>query len=159
MPKLSAQQAKTVAATQAAAAGGMLLEEGYYAAQLRSVEEKTSDNGDYWEWTFHNLHDQAGAKHPGRQWNNTSMGAKSAPFLKQTFDAFGYTTDSDTDEMINEWVTLYITQEVRQKGVNAGKLRNTISSLSPFVPSDFDFDADAEAVTAESGGSGSRDDY
>ena len=145
MPKLEKKVASAVDKADAAG-GSLLLPEGRYACQLRSVTESQGTEYPYWTWEFHNLHDIEGNKKPGRQWNNTSLSPKSVGFLKSTFEAFGYTSDSDTDEMIGEWVEIYVIQEVQERGKNAGKLRNQVQGLAEFDPNAYDFDAaEAEA--------------
>lgn len=139
MPRLNTKTAKAVDKAEAAG-GSYLLPEGRYAARLNSVTEKPGNVAPYWVWEFVDLHDSEGVKRPGKQWNNTSLSDKSLGFLKATFEAFGYTTDSDTDEMIGEWVVLYLTQEPIGAGPKAGQLRNNVQSLSEFVPGEWDFD-------------------
>lgn len=146
MPKLDAKTAKEVQNTAPASAGSLLLEEGLYAAQLVKVEENEGNEYPYWTWEFGNLHDQEGTRRPGRQWNNTSLSPKSRAFLSQTFEAFGYTSDSDTEEMIGEWVVLSVVQEIQAKGKNAGKTRNQVNGLMPFHPEKWPFDAEEAAA-------------
>lgn len=142
MPKLNAKQAKAVDSADAAT-GFSALPAGRYAAQLRSVEERDGQEYPYWVWEFENLHNEEGDRAPGRQWNNTSLSPKSAGFLKATFEAFGYEAGSDTDEMLGEWVVLYLDQEVQTVGKNAGKTRNVVSKLAEFDPDEWSFDVDA----------------
>lgn len=142
MPKLTKQTAKAVDKAEAAG-GSYLLPEGRYAARLNSVNEKPGNVAPYWVWEFVDLHDDEGVKRAGKQWNNTSLSDKSLGFLKSTFEAFGYTADSDTDEMIGEWVVLHLTQEPIGAGPKAGQLRNNVQSLSEFVPGEWDFDPEA----------------
>lgn len=139
MPKLTKQTAKAVDKAEAAS-GSYLLPEGRYAARLNSVIEKPGKVAPYWVWEFVDLHDTEGVKRPGKQWNNTSLSDKSLGFLKATFEAFGYTSDSDTEEMVGEWVVLVLTQEPIASGPKAGQLRNTVSSLQEFDAADWDFD-------------------
>ena len=154
MPKLAKKAAAEVEKADAAS-GSYLLPEGRYAAQLKSVTEKNGDQFPYWVWEFHNLHDPEGTKRPGKMWNNTSLSPKSVGFLKASFEAFGYTADSDTDEMIGEWVVLYLVQEPRSpKGPRAGQLRNNVQSLSEFDASEWDFDPDEVAAEAPAGAVG-----
>lgn len=158
MPKLDAKNAKAVEAADAA--GSFLMPAGRYAAQLRSVKEEAGDEFPYWVWEFENLHDEDGVRHPGRQWNNTSLSPKSRGFMKAVFEAFGYEANSDTDEMIGEWVVLYVEQETQQKGKNAGKLRNNVARLAPFDEAEWDFDPEAAASSfAASGGGEEGDDF
>ena len=166
MPKLNPKQAETVSTTDAweAGSGRTLLEEGRYAAQLYSVVEREGNVAPVWNWRFVNIHDQEGEPQ-GRTnlFHSTSLSPKAAGGLRQTFDAFGYTANSDTDEMIGEWVVLYVTKEIQERGKNAGQLINVVKSLSPFVPDEWAFDADAVPEYVERdrgagpGGSRSRD--
>ncbi len=139
MPKLKSQLAKKVN-NAGAATGSYLLPEGRYAARLLDVEQREGAKAPYWRWKFGDLHNTDGESQPGKQWNNTSLSEKALGFLKATFEAFGYTTDSDTDEMIGEWVTLHLVQEQIATGNRAGEMTNSIQSLHPFNPDDFDFD-------------------
>ena len=142
MPKLTKQTAKAVEKAEAAS-GSYLLPEGRYAARLNSVTEKPGRKAPYWSWEFVDLHDTDGVKRPGKQWNNTSLSEASLGFLKATFEAFGYTSDSDTDEMIGEWVVLVLTQAPIGAGPKAGELRNEVQSLQEFNPDEWDFDPEA----------------
>ena len=144
MPKLPQNVANQV--DNAEAVGGFApLPEGRYAAQLRSVTAKDGKEYPYWTWEFHRLHNSKGEPVPGRMWNNTSLSPNSAGFLKATFDAFGYTTDSDTDEMVGEWVVLYIIQDVIASGPKAGQTTNSVRQVLAFNPADWPIDTNAEA--------------
>lgn len=153
MPKLDKKQAKEVEAATAAV-GGYLLPEGRYAAQLNKVSEENGEQYPYWVWEFHNIHDEEGNRRAGRQWNNTSLSPKSVGFLKAVFEAFGYTSDSDTDEMLGEWVGLYLVQEPISKGPKTGQMRNSVQSLFEFNGDEWPFDPDEAAKAAVSSGSG-----
>lgn len=139
MPKLKSTVAKKVNAAEAAT-GSYLLPEGRYAARLQEVVQKEGQKAPYWRWEFSDLHDAEGDKKPGKQWHNTSLSEAALGFLKATFEAFGYTTDSDTDEMVGEWVVLHLTQEQIPTGARAGEMTNRIQSIHPFDEDDFDFD-------------------
>ena len=145
MPKLNAKQAKQVASTEAweAGTGRVLLDEGRYAAQLFKVTERDGREHPLWSWRFVNVHNQDGDL-MGRTnlFHSTSLSPKAYGGLKQTFDAFGYTTDSDTDEIVGEWAVLYVRQEVQEQGKNAGQRVNVVSGLAPFDPDDWAFDPD-----------------
>lgn len=169
MPKLTEAQAEKVQASEAVQ-GGFLLDPGRYAARLRACETKPPGEGkehEQWEWQFEALHDEAGKQKPGRQWHYTSLSPDAAGFLKAVFEAFGYTADSDTDELLGEWVVLYLDQEIQQKGKNAGKMRNVISRFAEFDPDEWDFDTSAvvvkervaTGVAAGSNGGGAKDDF
>ena len=143
MPKLNPKQAKTVEATEAweTGSGYTLLDEGRYAAQLYTVTERTGRVAPVWNWRFVNVHNEDGEPQ-GRTnlFHSTSLSPKAAGRLKQVFQAFGYTTDSDTDEITGEWAVLYVAQEIREQGKNAGQRVNVIKSISSFNEDDWDFD-------------------
>lgn len=149
MPKLKKNLADKVAAAEAAQSGGFLLPEGRYAARLLEVESREGAKGTYWSWVLGDLHDTEGNSHAGKQWHNTSLSEAAFGFLKATFEAFGYTTDSDTDEMIGEWVTLHLVQEQINRGPRAGEMTNRVRSILPFNEDEFDFDPEElpEVVT------------
>lgn len=151
MPKLNPDQQKK--AEEAKDEGFELLPEGRYLGQLTEVTQKPGNEDDYWEATFKQLTDPHGKKWPGRQWDTISLGDKSAWKQKQFFNAFGYTLDSDTDEMIGEWCVLYIGQEVAKKGKRAGELRNVVERLAPYDPDEWgEVTPGSGASTAGSGG-------
>lgn len=149
MPKLSKAAAKQVDNAEAAA-GFAPLPEGRYAAQLRSVTQKDGKEHPYWVWEYHNLHNEDGQAQPGRMWNNTSLSPKATGFLKATFEAFGYTSDSDTDDIIGEWVVLYIAKTVIASGVKAGQPTNEVRQVLPFEAGDWPFDTDDVKGNTES---------
>lgn len=158
MPKLSKQLVKDVKNAEAAS-GSYLIPEGRYAAQLRSIITKDGEKAEYLVWEFHNLHDSEGNPKPGRQWNNTSLSPKALGFLKATFEAFGYEpaeSEDLADELVGEWVVLYVIQETIGKGPKAGQLRNSVQSLAEFVPDEWDFDP---ADVASGGSKDSDDEY
>lgn len=155
MPKLNAKQAAIVSESEAAS-GSFLLPEGRYAAQLASVTEKEGNAYPYWVWEFTNLHNSEDELVPGKQWNNTSLSPKSAGFLKATFEAFGFTEDSDTDEMIGEWVVLHLVQEPIARGPRAGELRNAVARLAPFKDDEWDLDVKASVPDKKSRRTASR---
>lgn len=156
MARLNKATAKAVEKAEAAG-GSYLLPEGRYAARLNDVTEKPGRVAPYWSWEFVDLHDSEGVKRAGKQWNNTSLSEKSLGFLKATFEAFGFTTDSDTDEMIGEWVVLHLVQEPIGSGPKAGELRNSVQSLAEFVPGEWDFDP--EALPPLGGAAAPEDEY
>jgi hypothetical protein len=66
--------------------------------------------------------------------------------IKEFFGAFGFTPDSDTDEVVGEQCVVLIGQETQQMGRNAGKIVNTVNGLAHLStvglggdPSDSDF--------------------
>lgn len=143
MPKLNKTQQKTVEKAEAWGDGSFQpLEVGRYAARLAKVESRLGPKGEYWSWEFDAIHDVEGNAHGGRLWHTTSLGAASAGSLKSTFEAFGYSVDSDTDEMIGEWATLSVDIEMASQGKRAGQRVNRVRGVAEFIPSEFDFDVD-----------------
>ena len=146
MPKLNQKTAKAVEQAEAweAGSGRQLLDEGRYAAQLYKVEERPGRVAPQWSWRFVNVHNEDGELQ-GRTnlFHSTSLSPKAYGGFKQTFNAFGYTPDSDTDEMLGEWVVLYVVQEIQEQGAKAGQRVNRVTSLSPFDPDDWDFDPES----------------
>lgn len=165
MPKLNKKVAQDTAKAEAWGNGPMVLPEGRYAARLQKVteSEKPGPSGFHqWSWWFTQLHNPEGETFGGTQFLNTSLSPKAAGGLKQAFDAFGYTTDSDTDEMVGEWAVLYITQETAQQGKNAGKLVNRVQSIAEFVADEWDFDPEevpADKVRDAGSGAGGGDSF
>lgn len=164
MPKLDKSQAKAVESAEKMEGGSFLLEPGRYAARLRSVVEEDEKHFKdrqanasetifpYWEIQFDGIHDEDGHQRPGRQFRNMSLSPKAAGFLKGFFEAFGYTPDSDTDEMLGEWCVIYVSQEPQAQGKNAGTMRNQIDRFAEFDPAEWDFDPAAVPTKADSGG-------
>lgn len=152
MPKLNKKQAKAVSEAES---GSFLLEPGRYAGRLKSVTEREGREYPQWSWEFEALHDEDGKRKAGRQWVNTSLSPKAAWKVKEVFEALGYTTDSDTDEMIGEWAVLTVTQEIAEQGKYQGQTVNRVQTVAEFDPDDWPFDPDeVEATTGSSDGDG-----
>ncbi|ALY10768.1 hypothetical protein SEA_SUPPI_44 [Arthrobacter phage Suppi] len=158
MPKLPKNVAKSVEAAEAVSGDFALLDPGFYYAQLAEVEVQEGNYAPQWNATLENLHKKETLeKASGKQWhrmnvvteekapaNYTNGDKKWAAFhsmsqgqLKAFFEAFGYTPDSDTDEMIGEWVVIKVGIETIQGGARKGEKTNRVKALSP-VPDDFD---------------------
>lgn len=162
MPKLNKKVAQETAQAEAWGSGPRLLPEGRYAGRLLSVEERDGNEFPQWSWRFTQLHNEEGESFGGSQFLNTSLSPKARGGLKAAFDAFGYTTDSDTEEMLGEWAVLHITQEVAQQGKRAGQTVNRVQSVAEFVPDDWDFDPDtvpADKPREQGSSGGSKDTF
>lgn len=176
MPKLSAAVAKAVDSAEAVHGGGGDFEphpDGKYLARLAdvSVRDETNKHGAaQWSAEFQNLvslDTQESAA--GRQWLELTMplpknkvpasydkdADKWAKYqdmvqgrLKAFFEAFGYTVDSDTDELLNEYAIITLTTYTVQTGPNEGKRRNRVADIEA-VPEDFDWEA--HGVTSAEG--------
>lgn len=156
MPKLTKKVAAEVEKSEAMG-GSFLLPDGRYALRLGKVEERPGTEHPQWSWEFDAIVDEDGDRKPGRLWHNTSLSPKSRGFLKATFEAFGYSPDSDTDEMIGEWVVGYVSQSKQLVGKNAGQMRNNIDRLAPFDADDWDFNPDEIPVKPATDGAGGGD--
>ncbi|AYQ99504.1 hypothetical protein PBI_JOHANN_49 [Microbacterium phage Johann] len=166
MPKLSANAAKAVQETEAVHGGGDFepLAAGKYLGRLADVKVRDQLNkhgAPQWSAEFQNLVSMEtleGA--PGRQWleltvptgskvpasytNGPEKWAKYQAMvqgrLNAFFEAFGYTADSDTDEMLNEWAIITLKIETIQQGPKEGQLTNRVVDIEA-VPEDFDWEA------------------
>lgn len=160
MPKLDKTQVKNV---DEASTGSYLIPEGRYAARLALVTEREGNEFPNWSWEFEAIHDVDGDTKAGRQWVNTSLSPKAAWKVKEVFEAFGYTADSDTDEMVGEWAVLTISQEVQNFGKKKGEIVNRVDKVTEFDASMWDFNPDEVVVAARKGetagaGTGAGDD-
>jgi hypothetical protein len=98
-----------------------------------------------------------GSTEPGRQWYNLNLPTTDTPpddyeprgrekdpvkawksyqelcagRLKSFFEAFGYSEDSDTDEMIGERAVLTIGIRTIQNGPKKGQDTNTVNAVAP----------------------------
>ncbi|XAO35655.1 hypothetical protein SEA_FIRECASTLE_48 [Microbacterium phage FireCastle] len=166
MPKLSANAAKAVQESEAVHGGGDFepLPEGKYLGRLSDVsvrDELNKYGAPQWNAEFQDLHSlDTLEKAPGRQWlsltvptgskvpgnyeNGPEKWAKYQAMvqgrLNAFFEAFGYTADSDTDEMLNEWAIITVKIVTAQSGKNEGKPVNRTVDVEA-VPEDFDWDA------------------
>lgn len=167
MPKMSSAAAKRVDKAEARHESGGDFEPlapGQYLAQLRevNVEDKLNKYGAAaWNAEFHNLHSmETQQKAPGRQWyrltqplpvdkipsNYTNGPDKWEKYqgmidglLKGFFESFGYTVDSDTDEMLGEWAILEVGIRTIQEGPKAGQPTNQVNGIYA-LPEDLDFE-------------------
>jgi hypothetical protein len=60
--------------------------------------------------------------------------------IKEFFAAFGYTSDSDTDEMVGEQCIVIIGQQTQQVGQNKGKVVNVVNGVEPLASVGLDDD-------------------
>ena len=137
MPKLTKTQTKAV--EEAEDREFVLLPAGEYMGALNDVTVKTGEKGPYWQWEFLLVEDADGEEidqpYP-KLWENTSLSEGAAFRLKAMFEAFGVSADTDTDDLLNQYVVIQVGQEVQARGSNAGKLRNVFLSASPVETTD-----------------------
>jgi len=168
MPKLAAKMRKKVEKATATTGEFEPLTPGKYIAELSEVEAKASSGGaPMWVAEFTNLHNLEGEKQPGRQWYNLMLPQESMPDdyekgeekwdqyqdlcegrLKGFFEAFGFSVDSDTDEMIGERCVLIVGVRTIQRGERAGQKVNQVNGVKPLDSVDFE-DADGDGGTKD----------
>lgn len=128
MPKLPKNVQE--AAEKADAGGGtQALEEGLYVLRLFSVDPTgEGPAGPYWTWEFRVVEGPDGPM-SGRKrlWDRISLSDAAVWKVKQVYTAFGFTLDSDTDELVGEHVKAYVVQEPIQTGQRAGQMGNAIA--------------------------------
>jgi hypothetical protein len=170
MPKLAAKDRKKVEKSEAVSGGFELLKPGKYVAELTGVEAKASAAGNpMWVAEFSEIHNLDGERMPGRQWYNLNLpttdtppdgyvgkGKKSAEEswaqyqalcsgrIKAFFEAFGFTPDSDTDEMIGERCVIQIGVRTIQQGARAGEQANSLNGVAPLDSVDYEGEDDAD---------------
>ncbi|WAB10093.1 hypothetical protein SEA_JUMBOSET_45 [Arthrobacter phage Jumboset] len=158
MPKLNKKLAAAVETAEVVSGDFPLLDNGYYYAQLGDVEVQDGNYAPVWNATLENLHKQStNEKASGKQWlrlnvvsdekapaSYTNGDKKWASFhsmsqgqLRGFFEAFGYTPDSDTDEMRGEWALIKVGTRIISSGDRKGEKVNEVKSIGP-VPDDFD---------------------
>lgn len=160
MPRLAKNAVRQVAAAEAVSGGFELLRPGKYRARLFSVEARESSTGKPgWNVQFNKLQSLDGEEtYPGRQfmwmtlpgtpepkdekseehkkWETTER--LSAGRLKAFFQAFGYTEDSDTDEMLGERCVLRISIDTIQAGARKGEQQNSVREVLPMNDDDLE---------------------
>ena len=168
MPKLSAAAVKMVDSAEARHESGGSFEPlapGRYLAKLAEVT--TADPNKHgavvWNAEFQNLISlETEAPAPGRQWLRITLPSdpkKGIPatytngpekwekyqqmllgLLKGFFESFGYTSDSDTDELLGEYAVIELGIRTIQSGAREGEKTNEVKGIYP-VPEDLDLEA------------------
>jgi hypothetical protein len=153
MPRLSDKMAKAVAAAEPIQSTGFEpLVPGKYIVKLEEVEARQTKAGDpAWNITFSDIRGLGGDEHGGKQflWINLPKGAPprglTAPEkekfakaermrrgqLNAFFAAFGYTPDSDTDEMLGEDCVVQLGIETIKQGPKTGEKTNRVFGVFP----------------------------
>lgn len=168
MPKLSAAAAKMVDAAEARHESGGSFEPlapGRYLAKLAEVTtvDPNKHGAVVWNAEFQELVSlETGAPAPGRQWLRLTLPSdpkKGVPatytngpekwekyqamllgLLKGFFESFGYTVDSDTDELLGEYAVIELGIRTIQSGPREGEKTNEVKGIYP-VPEDLDLEA------------------
>lgn len=155
MPKLPKSVAKKANKAEATTGGFEPIPAGKYLARLRGVKASESQNfPDHvvrWSAEFGDLHDLEGNTYPGRQWINLSViqnedmpgsytkGEESWDqyvsishgTLKGFFENMGFTTDSDTEEMVGEVALLKVSVRTINQGARKGERTNQVDAILP----------------------------
>lgn len=152
MPRLAPAISKQVDNAEVTEGGGFaLIEPGRYFATLSNVEVKDGKYGPQWSAEFQTIQAADGTTVPGRQWYNLNIPVEgnmptnylngedkwlkfqdvNRSRMKQFFEAFGFTTDSDTDEMIGETVAIDIEIRTIQNGPRTGERVNGVKAVRP----------------------------
>lgn len=138
-----AKLAKNVAKAAATADSGRdLLPEGTYEMRLRNVDTTKvgkSSNQPYWVWEFEITEDckirpdeaEGMNLDKRRQWMNTSLSEAALWKVKEVFDAFGYDTDADTDDMVGDHCLVVVSQRPIGAGPRQGEITNQIENVLP----------------------------
>jgi hypothetical protein len=113
---------------------GRLLPEGWYVASLMEVNDLGGETG-RWDWVFTALRDydmktgEIGSPRAGRAWWTTTTTPESIGKLKSTFAAFDATVNTDTDELLDEEILIYLDQHISNKGKKKGEMVNGTSAI------------------------------
>jgi hypothetical protein len=119
---------------------------------------KAGPAGPYWVWEYETV-EVEGQPANRRFWDNTSLSEKAIGRLGKVFEAFGVDTDTDTEDLIGNIVTLDVGQETINKGDRMGEKRNVVRNvLSVDAHPAADDYADA-AATATAGASAEEGDF
>lgn len=164
MPKLAAKDRKKVEKAEAVSGEFKPMPPGKYVGTLSEVEVKNSAAGNpMWVAEFTDIQDLDGDGQPGRLWYNLNLPTTDTPpdnytpkgkkskeeswaqyqalcsgRLKSFFEAFGYSVDSDTDEMIGEQCVLQVGVRTIQNGPRTGESTNSVNGVAALDTVDFD---------------------
>lgn len=168
MPKLSAGAVKMVDGAEARHESGGVFEPhpaGRYLARLADVATQDPDKHGSVVWSAEfqdliRLETQTPAA--GRQWLRLTLPQdpkKGIPstytngpekwekyqamvtgLLKGFFESFGYTVDSDTDELLGEYAIIDLGIRTIQQGEKQGQKTNQVNGIYP-IPEDLDLEA------------------
>lgn len=154
MPILDSATAQAVAEATGNTGEYSPLKPGKYLARLAKVEARENPNKyglAMWNAEFDEIHNLQGERQPGRQWLNLTApvppGTKPHPAyangpekweqyqsvlrsqMKAFFEAFGYQSTSDTDEIVGEWAVITLGVETIQAGPKQGQQTNRVTKI------------------------------
>lgn len=133
MAKLNKEKAEQAAAAESSSFDP--IPDGAYHVRLRDVDtSREGKAGPYWSWEY----EVVDGEHKSRRlWNNTSLSEAAMFKVKETFDAFGVETDTDTDDLLGSVVKVIVSTRTIQQGARKGEPANQIDRV---VPKDEDFE-------------------
>ena len=108
---------------------GGILEPGVYEVVLKDVEARPGKVAPMWTWKF-----EIPEGHPraGRQFfHNTSLADNALWKLRETFDAFGVDTTTNTDTLIGRKCKALVYKSIAEQGKRQGQFVNAIQELMP----------------------------
>lgn len=127
MPQLNPEMAQKVADAEDTFAA---IPAGVYILELaQDVEVAEGPKGHYWKWTFEVPEGEQYASR--RFWLNTSLSENAFFKLKETFAAFGVSTETTTEDLVKKRVRGVVTVQTVQKGQRVGQLGNNLDRLLP----------------------------
>lgn len=141
MPKLSPENHRAAEAAEGGAAFKPL-PAGEYVLRLTEVEAKRSAAGNpMWVWKF----EVNEGPHKGSSlWEHTVIQDNALWKIKQVFEAFGASTDTNTDDLIGHTVVAMVDLRVIGAGKRKGEEGNEIAKY--FTP-----EADAKPTAGAKG--------
>lgn len=175
MPKLDSRLSSKVDETEATHGGNFEpIAAGKYIARLEGVsvrDELNKFDAAQWSAEFSNLTAlDDGSTAPGRQWLNLTLpttNEKHPKYEKDAgkwenyqnmlfgrlaafFEAFGYTADSDTDEIVGEWAVITVSIRTIQSGPRKGEKTNSVDDIEE-VPEGVEIPEVDGNIAAQSG--------
>jgi len=109
-----------------------VLDPGVYHCRLFDVKVGEGKAGPYWNWEYHLEGGSA------RFWNITSLSEKARFKMKETFDAFGVSADTNTDMLLGRSVNLQIGIGTITGGAREGQQRNEVIQVLPYEATDLE---------------------
>lgn len=129
MAKLNKKLAKQAEEKKDDFDGFGVVDPGVYLCKLTDVNtEKSGPAGPYWTWEFTTV-GVGGEPKDKKFWDNTSLSEKAIGRLGKVFEAFGTTTDADTDDLIGDLVAVEVKVGTIKQGDKTGEQRNEVVRL------------------------------
>lgn len=129
MAKLSKQLAQTAQEKSSDWDGTGTVPPGVYLCKLTNVDtSRSGPAGPYWTWEYETV--GVGDEPKGKKfWDNTSLSEKAIGRLGKVFEAFGATTEADTDDLIGQPIAVEVKIGTIRGGDREGEPRNEVVTL------------------------------